>query len=459
MASQDDFMMEPSRPVVGDLADSTVSASLKDPDWDNITPASASFYWKMRPPLKGSVNGGQIGKMAGYGPAPRLSPANESTDPTTGDHMDEQASPSTHVNVRDKHHWTESPISSRREVPMLMLKELRILTNPMLNQVMNNVAVGLQTGAGIVDGAATAVENTKTAITEIRKLATDENGAFDSKALANNMQNAQEVGNEMLEKAGAAAKEMMTGTESGYANPLNPYSLMYTVTPTKFKYTFPYMENTYVQKSGTFGGGEQTAAGGLLTAGSSIIAEGLADLSLKKLAAPGRLIEEPKGFTFTGREKSYTVKFPLFNTKNFEEIIRNWQFIFLLTYQNTPNRITRDLIDPPCIYEAKIPGMWYSKYSSITNMTVDFMGARREMAMPVPYLETANDSTTGEDGSTSESNWLLQKRKITTIIPDAYMVSITVTELFSETQNFMYHMVKESMSDKISVTKSKQSPF
>ena len=39
---------------------------------------------------------------------------------------------------------------------------------------------------------------------------------------------------------------------------------------------------------------------------------------------------------------------------HYAEIIKNWQFLFLLTYQNTPNRITRDLIDPPCIYEAYI---------------------------------------------------------------------------------------------------------
>jgi len=182
---------------------------------------------------------------------------------------------------------------------------------------------------------------------------------------------------------------------------------------------------------------------------TSIAAEALSDISAKKVMAPGRMIEQPKGFTFDGRERSYTVKFPLFNTKSFTEIIRNWQFIYLLTYQNTPNRITRDLIDPPCIYEAKIPGVWYSKYASITNMQVDFVGGRREMDMPVPYLTSAEDGSA--DGK-SESNWLLQKRKITTVIPDAYMLTITITELFSETQNFMYHMVKESMSDKIKVT-------
>lgn len=434
----------PNKPVSDNTAEKQANSSgqgkLKiDEDasaWGKtLIPAGAKFYWKMLPPKKGSSGGGQVGKIAGFGPAPRLSPASEANDPTTGDHMNETTGPSTHVNIRDVHHWTESPTHARREVPMLMLKEYRILTNPMLNQVMNNVGIAAQTGAGLVSQGATAVKL-------LKGLAKDKDGKFTAniKAISEN------INNKLTETIGAGAIKALEGTDSGYANPLNPYSMLYTVSPTKFKYTFPYMEDMYIQKTGGFGA---AAEGGFMSDVSSIAAEGLATISAKKVMAPGRMIEQPKGFTFDGRERSYTVKFPLFNTKDFTEIIRNWQFIYLLTYQNTPNRITRDLIDPPCIYEAKIPGVWYSKYASITNMQVDFMGGRREMDMPVPYLSSAED---GSIDGTSESNWLLQKRKITTVIPDAYMVTITITELFSETQNFMYHMVKESMSDKIKVT-------
>lgn len=400
-----------------------------------LIPPNASFYWKMLPPKKGGGSGGEIGKKSGFGPAPRLSPASESKDPTTGDHMEDTPGPSTHINIRDVHHWTESPTHARREVPMLMLKEFRILTNPMLNQVMNNIGVAVQTGTGLVSQGATAANL-------LADLTKDKDGNF----TLNSTQLAKNIEGKMEASIGATAIKALEGTDSGYANPLNPYSMLYTVSPTKFKYTFPYMEDSYIQKSGGFGGVPEA---GLLTNITQIAAEGLSDISAKKVMAPGRMIEQPKGFTFDGRERSYTVKFPLFNTKDFTEIIRNWQFIYLLTYQNTPNRITRDLIDPPCIYEAKIPGVWYSKYASITNMQVDFVGGRREMDMPVPYLTSAEDGSI--DGK-SESNWLLQKRKITTVIPDAYMVTITITELFSETQNFMYHMVKESMSDKIKVT-------
>lgn len=401
---------------------------------NSIIPSGAKFYWKMQPPKQGN-SGGEIGAVAGFGPAPRLTPAMTSNDPQTGDHMNDTPGPSTHINIRDTHHWTESPTHSRREVPMMTLKELRILTNPMLNQVMNNIGIAVQTGAKFGQDMSDLGGS-------IKKLLVDGEGK-----IATSFDDIVASLDESTTKAmSTATKIALTKAESDYANPLNPYSLLYTTTPTKFKYTFPYMEDTYVQKAGGFG---DAGAGGLMTDVSSIIAEGLSDISMKKITAPGRMIEQPKGFTFTGREKSYTVKFPLFNTRSFIEIIKNWQFIYLLTYQNTPNRITRDLIDPPCIYEARIPGVWYSKYSSITNMQVDFMGARREMDMPVPFISKASDMPVE---GTSESNWMLEKRKISTVIPDAYMVTITITELFSETQNFLYHMIKESMNDKITVT-------
>ena len=403
-----------------------------------LIPAGAKFYWKMLPPKKGQSAGGEIGKMAGFGPAPRLSPVSESVDASTGEWMNMTSGPSTHINIRDVHHWTESPTTSRREVPMLQLKELRILTNPMLNQILNNIGIAVQTGAGVVESAAEGVQ-------AVKKLFV----SGDGKGIANFSEISQNLGKLAEDKLGSlenlGATALADEQSSNFANPLNPYMQLYTTSPTKFKYTFPYMEDAYMNRSGGFGDSPQ---GGFLSDLGSVAANLMTDMSLKKISAPGRMIEEPKGFTFTGREKSYTVKFPLFNTKDFTEIIRNWQFIYLLTYQNTPNRITRDLIDPPCIYEARIPGVWYSKYSSITNMQVDFIGGRREMEMPVPYLTKSDDGSV--DGK-SETNWIQQKRKIATVIPDGYMVSITVTELFSETQNFMYHMIKESMSDKIRV--------
>ena len=126
----------------------------QDPQQEHrgLVQPTTKFYWKMLPPKKGNYDGtsqGSLRNSTGFGPAPRLAPQDES--PNVANIDDSTIKPSTHVNVRDDHHWTESPISSRGEVPMLMLKEYKIMTNPMLNQLYNNVAVAVEAGVSMTD--------------------------------------------------------------------------------------------------------------------------------------------------------------------------------------------------------------------------------------------------------------------------------------------------------------------
>lgn len=401
------------------------------PDFSGLVQASGggaddpneTYYWQFSPPKQGDFkpSGGGEGKLhmvAGFGPAPRLLPL------SNGNPGGQSSSgPTTHINVRDTHHWTESPRTARGEVPFMMLKENKILTNPMLNQMLNNVGSAITTVTGMEGKAKEAMDMAK------------EGGK-----LLQELQNGDEPGFEQLKRLrDKALQKQVTQT---YAHPLEPYKGLYSTTPTGFKYTLPYMVDSYRQIANTFG--EQSGGGMVadtVNAASSLIRNTLQDLSLDKIRQPGIYIEKPKAFTFSGREKTYTVNFPLFNTKTRGEIIKNWEFLFLLMYQNTPNRITRDLVDPPCIYEAKIPGVWYSKYSCIESMNVNFVGARREMALPIKFIESSGS------GSSGSSTWQQQSRYITTVIPDAYDVTITVKELFSETQNFMYHMLNETVNN------------
>lgn len=399
-----------------------------------------SFYWKFMPPKKGNVGGEGVGAVrafSGFGPAPRISPNNSPESNPDFNHS-KGARPATHINVRDEHHWTESPRSARGEVPMLMLKEYKILTNPMLNQMANNVMTAIQASGGVVGDVTEAMDKALSALDQIRSAPEEppESSGLKTQSLLEQAKAAA------VEVGSAIGNNMEDSETKMYADPLEPYKMLYTVTPTDFRYTFPYMEDLYRNISSGFNEGNENSLGtigGLINGAAKFTTNVVNDTTFRKLREPGVMIEKPKAFSFTGREKSYTVSFPLFNTASYGEVLKNWQFLFLLIYQNTPNRITKDLIDPPCIYEARIPGMWYSKYAAIQNMSVQFVGARREMQIPVMFLE--------EKGGT----WAPTKRKITTIIPDAYQVSITVTELFSETQNFMYHMLREVSDSKVTV--------
>lgn len=389
---------------------------------------TTSFYWSMSYPRRATLQpskpkkgeklaatGAWLKNVGGYGPAPTLLPINQKGEPNEVNKNTPK--PSVPVNVRDNHHWTESPISSRREVPMLNIKEQKILTNTTLNQMLNM-------GMAATTSAGTAVEN----VEKVMKIVKE--GSYDE-AIKN-----LGIGSDSVSQLAA---------ETTYYDPMNPYNMLYSTIPTGFKYVFPYMQDSYISNSSNFGNND---SGSVVMDALRDYAEGANELfaatNLSKQLAPGRMIETPKGFTFDGREKSYTVTFPLFNTKSYSEIVRNWQFIYLLSYQNTPNRVSRDLIDPPCIYEAYIPGVWYSKYSALTNMTVDFIGARREMFVPVKVIDHADS---GKNRATAEGNWVESQKKTLAVIPDAYNVTLTFTELFSETQNFKYQMLRESMND------------
>jgi hypothetical protein len=305
--------------------------------------------------------------------------------------------------------------------------------------------VAVQAGVETADNINSAFKQINSAF-EAQEKVKDESGSGsttkpDMKGTLKNIQ----------QKIAAGVRNMADDAETEqFADPLEPYKMMYVMKPTLFRYTFPYMEDTYRSISNSFG--DTSEAGGMLGMVNDLAEIGtntINDLTMRRLREPGIMIEKPAGFTFTGREKSYSVKFPLFNTKSYEEIIKNWQFLFLLTYQNTPNRITKDLVDPPCIYEAKIPGMWYSKYACIDNMRVDFKGARRLMEIPVMFIDEVKEP--GQTMSTGSKSWVQSRRSITTIIPDAYEVTISVKELFSETQNFMYHMLRESSDNTVTV--------
>ena len=343
------------------------------------------------------------------GPAPDLIPFSESGGSRT------EGDIPVRINIAKNHAWTNSPPNAREEIPVLTLQEQRIAINPTINQIAYNVM-------GFSDKATGALQASKDIVSSIKN-ASDGGGVSD---------------------------KVMKATERKYkefaaedVNPQKPYDFLYTTQPTGFSYTLPYFSNT--MRSGNLGfgtGGEQAPGGILSSLGFGDLAEGIGEVTKSlNLTAPGVYIEQPKFYNFTGRESSYTVQFPLLNTGTYEDVLKNWQFLFLLTYQNMPNRISRDQIEPPVIYTARIPGMWFSRYAAITNLTVEFQGARRMMKLDVPTLSHIL-------GPQGESDTQSGSKTFETIIPDAYNVSITVAELFGETKNMAY----EVLSNKFKVT-------
>ena len=319
----------------------------------------------------------------------------------------------TSINVVETFGWHASPlgVTTLEKTPYVDMVEHDILSNPMLNQIAANLSVA---GAVVPDMIKDEVN-----------------------AQASSYRDDDEVGFWQRIESGLDPT-MLDSDATGSA--LLPYHNMYSTNPTGFRYLFPYFSSTHHQIANTFStdsGETGTGLGsGILKLGTEAT-EAIAAVSKGisgNIVAPGSYIEKSKFYGFSGREKTYQFNFPLSNTRSIgdltaaQTISRNWQLVFLLLYQNSPNRMSRDLILPPCIYEAHIPGVWYSKYAYISTLNVEFLGTRRMMDVALKSLGE------GQAGETSIA--------IQAIIPDVFNITIGLTELVAESQNMMWHMSK-----------------
>ena len=338
---------------------------------------------------------------------------------SSGSTIDEHLKKETFINVKDDFPWTNSPQRAIEDSPYIDLIEADIKSNPQLNQIANNLAI---TGNFIPDEMKKRVQASVTEHVENEEVGEDDMTFL--KGQANTLGDALDV---VVGGARGTAGDVKAG------DTLFPYDNMYTTTPTGWRYILPYYTDNYRSLSNSFTDSKgETGSGTASSVLESLEKGGDIAANLGRSAnvvAPGQYVEKSKFFSFSGREKTYTFGFPIANTRPAhgmtaeETISRNWQLLYLLVYQNSPNRMTKDLILPPTIYQAHVPGVWFSEYSYISNLDIQFLGTRRRMEVQVPVLGSGT-------------------LNIDTIIPDVYQVTISITELLGESQNMLYHMIK-----------------
>ena len=378
--------------------------------------------------------------LGSVGPAPLLRPefTNDDIFQLFSKRLDKH---SYTVNVVKDFPWTSSPQNAESigDVPELHLRELNVEFNPFLNQILNNIAVIRGGVSSIVnEETANVLKDLLSGLQESKKQEPqkEKRGIFDR------LDDLVSDTTEFIAKTSNAVKNFnlknfVTGAKINDPDydPMTPYERLYETSPTGWKYRLPFFDDNFRNISNAWG--SDPSIFGKKTAPFSDIASMVSQVG--NIAEPGQYIEKIPGYTFGGGKRSVQVSFPLINTRTYDEVIRNWQLIFLLTYQNLPNRVSRSMIIPPVIYEALIPGTWYSKYCYISNLTVSFIGARRKMKLRIPTV-TKNVL----------DDFLLGQTDIETIVPDAYNVTMTVSELFAEAQNHMYTaLTKRNLNSKV----------
>ena len=355
------------------------------------------------------------------------------------------------INVVNDFHWTSSHLRSRQDVPYINLKEKRLKTNALIAQLAYYSLIAAGKGGEVGGRLGKLIGSSKTISGTLGNLFNSSLGQKLTglgKSLLGGVSN---FGSGVLN---SGITDLITGKNaSGFINSitwdkasssvLTPYEGLYITEDTKFTYVMPYFEDVPNAVKNAFSTDDHifTKKGGL---GSMIgklagDAEGLSyGLSTSmNIMEPGIYIEKPQFYQNAASGDSLKFSFPLINTgwSTIEDVQINWQLIYMLIYQNRPNRKSRDLIDPPCLYEVMIPGVKFMPYAYISGLSVQFMGSRRSYYLNVPSLKGTS--------------------KILTIVPDAYMVNITLQGLVAESQNFLYHMLFEQ--DIVNVTESSSS--
>ena len=240
---------------------------------------------------------------------------------------------------------------------------------------------------------------------------------------------------------------------------LDSYEDLYITDDTGFIYDIPQLNGSQLaSNNNAFGAGDaggdmfkavgdmvSTAAGGSkskLGKGIGAVTDGIgAAVDIGNIAGGvagkarelvgggvGYFTEQPQFYQHGQGARSYDLTFPLYNTGSYEDLLRNFQVAFMLVYQNLPNRNSKQTVRPPCMYEITAPGISYCPWAYMTKVSVEFVGARREMTLPLPFEEA--DSY----------------RNVRVTVPEAYDITLSVQELVTHTRNFMFHNVNRPIN-------------
>lgn len=130
----------------------------------------------------------------------------------------------------------------------------------------------------------------------------------------------------------------------------------------------------------------------------------LSDINSGVSTAPGSYIETPKLYQYAQNDSGLEISFVLSNTIN-GDYNKNVELVNNLTTINRPKRINSVVMEPPRIYEVKLKGIRYIKWAYCSNFSVTLLGTRRVI-----------DEV---------------------IIPEGYLINLTMTSLTTEVSNFM----------------------
>ena len=328
----------------------------------------------------------------------------------------------TIIDVVNDFAWSTSPrnLEAFKKVPVMYLQEREQLQNSLISSALY-----------YINAAKTGIRNQET----LQMLNTKLDSLFAAMSLGptyNLQDNVFEKLMKLIEKD--------TGSDQGLLNDkLKSYIGIYLTKPTGFNYSLPYFNETPLKASNMW-----SSDTGFLSDSVKQVVD-LAQRSVEETAAffnitqPGTFIEKPKYYQYSNEGESVTVSFPLYNTiKKTDKLTyqQNYEFLWILAFQNKPYRTSFSRISPPKLYNLTIPGQTYMPYCYISNMDISFGGTRRNLPVTIP---APSQATGAADLKTVDGQGPVRSviRTVEVAIPDVYVVTITFTSLLADVANTM----------------------
>lgn len=312
-----------------------------------------------------------------------------------------KSSTSALINVYDSFDWSTTPYGNagfdKNLIPRATINEFRMKNDSILQAISYFATTTLQSGDAVVE-------------TGLEKLA----GIVP--------QNQLDILKNTFKGLFKSTENKLSFEDSANLtknNWMKPYEGLYSLEPTPFKYVMPYFDNKGMPDiAASYSDMSYPTVLGDIISNQANISQGAANAA--RIIAPGQYVERPKIFDIsTSGNPSVTITFPLLNIQSYESAVQNYQLLWLLVFQNTPQRVSKTIVELPKIYEVNVPGVTHLKFSYMEDMKIEFIGNRRQVEVQMPEVGGGLNT------------------QVRVIMPDAYQVKMTFRSLTINSANLM----------------------
>jgi len=343
------------------------------------------------------------------------------------------------VDVVNNFYWTYSKlIDSRREAPRIILKEKRLKANALISQLKYSFGVARSNVTAAINAAPDSIKNPITTF-------------LNKSGVAGATRSATQYASDLVGQLSFLQDNNDVYTDNPY---LLPYQNLYITEPTGWEFYLPYFNDYKNNQSNTFSqdmGGNPFLS---VLKGAADLATDIAEIT-NVLRSPTQItfVERAKFYNYPAEGDEFAFSFPLINTGSatFNDVVRNWELLFLLLYNNKPSRKNVNIVEPPVLYQVEIPGSKFLPFCYISSMNVEFKGTRREIRFDLSVTDNLNVETGVQvPGVNNAINQIVGfnnqniRREISTIIPDAYVITFNIKSLLPESKNFMYSVLNKN---------------